>query len=85
MGIIKEDVKNDHLSFYPAELQSIKPFINGFDITWARRRKAYNTELSIYFLKPERHMEETFGFDCEIMLAVSDFQSLEPRSMQMAG
>jgi hypothetical protein len=84
MAYIKIDVENNHLSEYPNELDVIKPFKSGFDITWGRRRRAYNTALSVYFIKPESYMEDSFGFDGEIMLVISDFESLEPRSMQVA-
>lgn len=82
MTIIKDDVKFNHLSTYPNEEQLIAPFLSGFDITWARRRKAYNTNISVYFLKPEKNITDTFGFEEEIVLAISDYKTIEPRTIQ---
>jgi hypothetical protein len=56
--------------------------LGDFNINWGRRRKAYNTELSVYFIGPEPHMSQTFGFEHEIMLVISDFDSVQPRTMQ---
>ena len=82
MGVIKRDVRDMHLSQFPEEESLIIPFKAGFDINWATHRKAYNTELSIYFLGPESFMAESFGFDHEIILAISNYETIEPRTMQ---
>lgn len=82
MGSIKQEVWEQHLYSYPQEEELLKPFLPGFDVTWGRRRKGYNTELSIYFLKPEPFMVETYGFSQEILLAYSPFKSLEARTIQ---
>lgn len=84
MGNIREDVRNQHLYSYPKEELFLKPFLQGFDITFGRRRRGYNTELSIYLLKPEPFMAETYGFSQEVLLAYSPFKKLEPRSLQAA-
>lgn len=82
MALIQEDVRNYHLSRHPAEEQFLTPFLSGFDITWARKRSYQNTDLSVYFLRPEAAMAEMFGFTQEIMLVYSKYSSLEPRSLQ---
>jgi len=82
MGIIKKEIFDYHLSRYTDEEKLINPFKMGFDINWARRRKAFNTEISVYFISPEPFMAETFGFDHEILLVISDFPTIEPRTMQ---
>lgn len=84
MGQIVEDVRNGHLSTHPEEEELLRPFLNGFDVTWARRRTARNTTVSVYFLRPESHMAETFGFSQEVLLIYSDFPTLEARAMQAA-
>jgi hypothetical protein len=53
-------------------------------VTWGRRRRAQNTELSVYFLKPHDHTRETFGFEQELLLAYSPYPVLEPRAIQAA-
>jgi len=82
MAQIRPDVEEGHLAQFPRERDLLVPFLNGFDITWAKRRRAYNTELSVYFLLPEKFIQEQFGLDREIMLLVSDYPDLQPRTMQ---
>jgi hypothetical protein len=83
MGI-KPDVRTEHLAKFPDEESWLTPFLAGFDVTWARRRKAYNTDVSQYFLKPHDHIQEAFGFEQELMLVYSPYLTLEPRSVQAA-
>jgi hypothetical protein len=82
MTQIQEEVRTFHLRDYPAEEQLLRPFLSGFDVTWARRRHGHNTQLSVYFLRPEAFMTEMFGFTQELMLVYSPFSSLEPRTLQ---
>jgi hypothetical protein len=82
MGRILADVKSGHLSKASEEEATVCPFLNGFDLTWAKKRKAANTWLSVYFLKPEQCMAQSFGFENEIMLVYSAYDSLEPRVIQ---
>ena len=80
---IKKEVYDNHLSIYPNEEDIIKPFLNGFSITWAgRRRKLKNTELSAYLLKPDNYMSVTFGFEQELLLIYSPYKRMEPRTLQ---
>jgi hypothetical protein len=37
---------------------------------------------SVFFLKPERHIEKMFGFDREVMFVYAQYSSLEPRLFQ---
>ena len=82
MAQIQEEVRTLHLREYPAEEQLLRPFLSGFDVTWARRRHGHNTQLSVYFLRPEAFMTEMFGFAQELMLVYSPFATLEPRTLQ---
>lgn len=84
MGTIHPDVKEQHLIIYPAEEEILKPFLNGFDITWGRRRKAFNTLLSVYFIKPAQYIEEAYGFSREILLVYSPYTNMESRTIQAA-
>ena len=84
MGLIVSDVKDNLLSTNPDEEELLKPFLDGFDITWGRRREGMNTELSVYFLKPASNIEESYGFSREIMLVYSDYKNIEPRAIQAA-
>ena len=60
----------------------LKPFVQNFDVTWARRRRAFGSELSVYFLKPEPHMGRAFGFESEILAVYSQYDALQPRTFQ---
>ena len=82
MGRIRNDVLEGHLIQYPMEEALLRPFLNGFIVTWGSRRRGYNTDLSVYFLNPEKHMQEQFGFDAEIMLVISSYPSLQARTFQ---
>lgn len=84
MGYIHEDVREIHLTNHPEEEAPLKPFLNGFEVTWGRRRSAYNSSLSVYFLKPESFMAEMFGFTQELMLIYHPYPRLEARTMQAA-
>ncbi len=84
MGAIRREVYEQHLAQYPNEEELLKPFLDGFYVTWARRRRAYNTELSVYFLNPEDFIQETYGFSQEILLVYSPFAKMESRTIQAA-
>ena len=53
MGIIKLDVKNIYLAKHPKQERMLKPFLNGFDITYAEEKSINNTVISAFLLKPE--------------------------------
>ena len=84
MGQIHPDVRENHLSSYPEEEEIIKPFLNGFDITWGGRWYNCNTDLSIYFLKPAANIEEAYGFSREILLVYAPYKKIELRTFQAA-
>jgi hypothetical protein len=84
MGNVRADVRDQHLRHYPEEESFLKAFLPGFFVTWGKRRKAFNTELSVYFLNPESFMTEAFGFEQEVMLVYSQYPTVEPRSVQAA-
>ena len=82
MGRIVPEVKNEHLADFPDEELQLRPFIQNFDVTWASRRQAFGSDLSVYFLKPEPHMERAFGFESEILTVYSSYDALQPRTIQ---
>lgn len=84
MGSIHQDVRDHHLNTYPNEEVFLRRFLDGFDVTWGRRRRLRNTTLSVYFLRPESFIKETFGFTQEVLLIYSSFSTLEPRAIQAA-
>lgn len=82
MGTIRTEVRDKYLNHFPEEEILLKPFLSGFHVTWATRQKKYNTELSVYFLNPESHIKEGYGFENEIMLVYAPYKRMEPRTIQ---
>lgn len=83
MGNIRSDV-SPHLADYPDEEGLLKPFLSDFFVTWGRRRHVCNTHVSVYFINPESHISESFGFESELLVIYSPFNVMEPRSIQAA-
>lgn len=82
MGIIVADVKNNYLKTHKNQEDMLKPFLNGFDITYAEEKKINNTIIYAFLLKPEQYINDAFGIDREILLAYSPFEILQPRALQ---
>lgn len=82
LGTIQKEVQDGHLARHPEELLWLRSFQSAFDITWASSRRAYGSDYSVYFLKPTGATKETFGFDQEIMLVYSKYDTLEARTLQ---
>jgi hypothetical protein len=61
MGEIRQEVRDLHLNQFRNDESVLNAFTTGFNVNWGRRRIAYNTQLSVFFLAPERFMAETFG------------------------
>jgi hypothetical protein len=84
MGFILQDVYDKHLNVYIQEEAILKSFLSGFDVTYGTRRNIFNTELSVYILKPESYIIESYGVSNEIMLVYSKYSNVEPRTIQAA-
>ena len=84
MGTIVNDIKTVFLPQYPEQEVMLKPFLNGFDITYAEKKMLNNTVLFAYLLKPEQYLSEAFGIDKEVMLAYSPYDEIQPRALQAA-
>ena len=82
MPRIVAEVEKGYFKENPEEETILRAFLADFDVTWARRRNAFGSSLGVYFLKPARHMEQAFGFESEILAVYSDYDTLEPRTMQ---
>ena len=82
MGVISDSVNNEYLMGYPNERKFLNPFLADFDITWANKRRLFGSELSIYFFRPERHLCDSFGFEREILVVYSNYDTLEARTAQ---
>lgn len=80
--MIKTEVLNEHLKNYPDEKELLTPFLNGFEVTWGKRVPSHNTLISVYFLLPQDHYKESYGFDNEIVLIYSPYSNMEARTLQ---
>jgi hypothetical protein len=80
--MIKEDVARGHLSRHPAEAEILNKFVPDFDITWGTDYRLFNAPLSVYFLKSKQHIQQTFGFEQEVVLAISEYSTLQARAIQ---
>lgn len=82
MGTIRKEVRDTYLVDHPEDEPMLSPFLSGFFVTWARLRREYNTLLKVFFLSPEDHLKESYGFDNEIMLIYAPYHTMEPRTLQ---
>ncbi len=82
MGKILNDVKDNYLPRHDDQRDMLKPFLHGFDITYAEEVHSNNTIIFIYLLKPEKHMEDSFGFSREMVMAYSQYDEFQPRALQ---
>lgn len=82
MGIIHEEVHRMVLAQYPDQVDMLKPFLYGFDVTYGERKKLNNTILFAYLLKPEDFIKNGFGIEKEMLLAFSMYEELQARAIQ---
>lgn len=82
MGSIVNDVKNIYLPKHANQADMLKPFLDGFDITYAEEKRLNNTTIFAFLLNPGQSIIDSFGIDKEILLAYSEYETLQPRSLQ---
>ena len=82
MGVIRSEAQRNFFSLHKGNADLIKLFLNGFDISAAYEKHITNTTVYAYILKPETFMQESFGFDKELLLVYAPFEHMEPRSIQ---
>ena len=82
MGIIHEEVKKEIRAHYSYQFEMLKPFLNGFDVTYGEKIKLNNTVLYTYLLKPEEFIINGYGIEKEILLAFSNYDELQARAIQ---
>ena len=82
MGGIVPDVRSIFLSKHADQKEMLKPFLSGFDVTYAEEKRINNTTIYAFLLKPEPCVTDAFGIDREVLLAYSEYETLQPRSLQ---
>ena len=55
MGTIKNDIVTFFLPQYPDQEALLKPFLYGFDVSYAEKKTLNNTTLYVYLLKRLNH------------------------------
>lgn len=83
MGFIHNEVETNY-PLSPAERALLQPFLNGFNVSWARQYEKFNAKVSAFLLKPEGFMTQTFGIESEICLFFTSYESLQDRTIQAA-
>jgi hypothetical protein len=82
MDVIKDSVIREHISRFPDERVILDKFVPDFDITWGSDYRLFNAPLLIYYLRAKQHIQQTFGFEQEVVLAISSYTSLQARAIQ---
>lgn len=82
MGSIHQDAQRAFFDIHKGNADLIKLFLSGFDITAAYEKHVSNTKVYAYILKPEAFMKEAFGFEKDILLMYSPYETIEPRAIQ---
>lgn len=81
MGIILGAVKDSYYFSEDVE-RLLKPLLNSFDVTYIDRYNVGQSRWLYFFLKPERHMKDSFGFDRELLCAFFDYAELHSRNFE---
>lgn len=81
-GTIHENVKT-FLSKHKREADLLRPFLKaGFDISWANLRAYQGTNITVFLLRASPELSESYGFEYELVLAYSRYDSVEPRTIR---
>jgi hypothetical protein len=81
MGIILSEVKEAFE--YSDDIENLlKPLSQSFDITYMSRYEKGQSKWLYFFLKPENHMKDGFGFDRELLCAFFNYSELHSRNFE---
>lgn len=81
MGRILEAVREDY--YFSEDIERLlKPLLNSFDITYMNRYNIGQSKWLYFFLKPERYMKDSFGFDRELLCAFFEYTDLHSRNFE---
>ncbi len=83
-GMIHDNAKQ---SFFQKsstpESRLIPPFLQaGFDVSWANKIVSHRSHLLFCLLEPDNTLKESYGFEYEVVLVYSPYDTLEPRTFQ---
>lgn len=84
MGRIHDGVEKGFLEYRPDLRLLLSVFLIDFDVTWGRSMRLYGSDVNAFILHPQKEMQETFGFDKEVLLIHSQYSVIQPRIFQIA-
>ena len=84
MSWINEQANKSFFQYYPHIKDTIKAFQHDFEISWGAQIKSFNTTIYAILAKPSKEIQEAYGIYRELLIVYSDFNDLEPRSIQAA-
>lgn len=73
----------DELANRPDILLILNTFKRDFDITWARSRELYGTQVVAVLLSPAKHIQNGFGIENELLLVHHQYSTVQPRVLQI--
>ena len=81
MGIILDEVKENY--YYSEDIEMLlKPLLHSFDVTYMNNYEKGRSNWCYFFLKPERHMKDSFGFDRELLCVYFSYPELHSRNFE---
>jgi len=81
MGIILDGVR-ENFEFSEDIEKLFKPLLHSFDVTYMNKYEKGQSKWLYFFLKPERHMRDSFGFDREVLCTFFDYTELHSRNFE---
>ena len=75
MGIILDTVRKNY-DFSEDIENLLKPLLHSFDVTYMNKYEMGQSKWLYFFLKPERYMKDSFGFDRELLCAFFEYTDL---------
>ena len=81
MGKILDTVRENY-DFSEDIEQLLKPLLHSFDVTYMNKYKIGKSKWLYFFLKPERYMKDSFGFDRELLCAFFEYTDLHSRNFE---
>lgn len=83
MGRIHPAADDVYFTNHPEERAVIRPFLNFFDVTHARRKHQGETEVVVAYLKPEQAIAEQLGLEREMLLVYSPYPQFQARTIKL--
>jgi len=81
MGLILSEVKGNY--YYSEDIERLlKPLLHSFDVTYMSKYETGKSKWYYFFLKPERHMTDSFGFDRELLCVYFSYPELHSRNFE---